>query len=170
MRQFRPFVVVLVVAAGLTLFGCGKNTGTQGGDPGPSGTGRARLVIFGAGYCTICKIRFPEIQQQLDALPAVERDRIGVELLVTAGDPASVRPDDQMAVAYQARVGLKGSAKADKWRWQEFRRLIGPKLEVPAAAVLDEKGNVKRVFTAGDTTFLPQEIVAVAQEVVGGAL
>jgi hypothetical protein len=167
MRIVRSFVFVLAVATTLSSGGCGSNTVSQTGNPPPGGTGRSRLVVFGAGYCTICKIRFPEIQALLDGLPAGVRDRIDVELLVTAGDPASVRPTDALAAAYQARVGLKGTARADEWRWQTFRRLIGPKLEVPAAAVIDEQGRVRRVFTAGETSFVPQEIVAVAAEVAG---
>lgn len=167
MLPFGLFVAALALSA-LSFSGCGSNTGTQGGG-GLPGTGRARLVVFGAGYCTVCKVRFPEIQAQLDKMPAADRERIAVELFVTAGDPASQHPNEEMAAAYLTRVGLKGTAKADPWRWQTFRRLVGTKLEVPAAAVLDESGNVKRVFTAGDTTFVPQEIVAVAADVAGGS-
>lgn len=65
-----------------------------GPNPPPVGNGRARLVIFGAVYCTICKVRFPEIQAQLDRLTATERDKITVDMYLTAGDPASVRPTD----------------------------------------------------------------------------
>lgn len=167
MRKTSAFVAMVALVT-VAVLGCGKSQTQSGGGGTP--TGRSRIVVFGAGYCTICKVRFPEIQALLDALPAAQRDAIDVELYVTAGDPASVRPTEEMALAYQARVKMKGTAKADPWRWQNFRRLIGTQLEVPAAAILDGSGRVQRVFTAGDTTFVPQEIVAVAQDVVSGAV
>lgn len=159
----RTFVATVVAVAALGLFGCGK-TQTQGG-PAPKPTGRSQLILFGAGYCTTCKVRFPELATELAALPAAEREAIDVKLFVTSGDPASVRPTDELAKAYQQRVHLPGTAQADPWRWKNFRKLVGSNLEVPAAVVVDGSGKVARVFTAGDTTFVPQEIVAVAASV-----
>jgi len=166
MRISSSFVATLAGATLMLSFGCGKNTAPQvAPNPPPVGNGHARLVIFGAGYCTICKVRFPEIQAELNRLNATERGKITVDMYLTAGDPASVRPTDEMAVAYSKQLGVNASSRADMWRWQTFRQLISNKFEVPAAAILDANGNIHRVFTAGDTTFVPQEIVAVAKEV-----
>lgn len=163
-------LLVPVLCAVVLATGCGREKVLNRTDPVdpakpstpvPTGPQNVSLVVFGAGYCEVCKSKFPEVDSLLKQFSADARGRVAVKLYVTSGAPASVKPTQELADSYKEHY-LPGanSAQPDKWRWTLFKQLIPGKLDVPAAAVLDEKGNVLKTYVAGDTTFVPAEIVA----------
>ena len=155
----------------LALSGCGRYY--AGGQPArppatptPPPTNfvgkRTSLFLFGAGFCTKCKTQFPDINHKLTEMPAHQRGLLDLKLYYVAGDPSNVRPTQDLADGYRDSYLSLAVALPDlPWRWFTFRAMLpGVKLDVPAAVVLDEENQVIKRFTAGDTTFVPAEIVS----------
>ncbi len=121
---------------------------------------RTTLTVFGAGFCTKCKAQFPEINQLLSQLSAKERALLDIKLFYVAGEPSNVRPTQELAESYRDNYFPLAQPEPDlPWRWANFKLMLpGVKLDVPAAVVSDENGQILKRFPAGDTTFVSAEI------------
>ncbi len=124
------------------------------------------LALFGAPWCSECKTAMPAIQAELDALKPSVSAFVRTKLYVTTSANPSVPPTQQVADEYREAVHLKGTTEPDPWRWTHFRKWIGGSFTLPAAVVLNDGGEVLRVFRAGPTTFVPTEIVSAAVEAI----
>lgn len=170
------WIAILAIFVAIQLTSCGRqNASTRSPltDPGPVPTlpptppgptgPKLQIYFFGNETCDDCKKVIPETQSIADALPPEQRARLVMTLLVScAGSPCNVKPTQEIADRYRDQLHLNFKAAADPWRWTWFRKFIPGKLQVPAAAVLDEKGEILRAFPAGSTSFVPSEIVQFA--------
>jgi len=159
--------VSMVLAVALVVLSCGKEPVRTNPTPPPvEGGSKLKLIVFGNETCDDCKRDLPDIDAQLANLSENQRKRLEVTLLVPcAGNPCNIKPTQEIADRYKSQLKVAFLAAPDPWRWTTFRKLIPGKTQVPAAAILDEKGEtVLQAFTAGSTTFVPSEIVAAVQE------
>src|SRR4051794_14662985 len=116
MRKFIfPVLCTIVLATG-----CGRDKVLPTGDKNSPTVKEGRkvtLVVFGAGYCEVCKSKFPEVDQLLKDFSKDTRSRVNVQLYVTSGAPASVRPTQDLADAYKAHyLPTADKTQADPWR------------------------------------------------------
>lgn len=160
----------LLTLTSFALVGCGRYfAGGQPARPPATPTPvvmvsgkRTTLTVFGAGFCTKCKKQFPEINEALSRLTDKERALLDIRLFFVAGEPSSVRPTQGLAENYRdAYFPLAGAEPDLPWRWANFKVMLpGVKLDVPAAVVSDETGEIVKRFPAGDTTFVAAEIAS----------
>jgi len=160
-------VIYLLLAS--LLASCGGKGGDT--DPSPPATQERKptiLILFGAGFCQDCKNQFPEIQQGIAKLSEKARDHLVVDLFLVAGDPASVKPTQEMAEAY-AKAYYPGAIPFADRDWGMFRNVMpqGEPLRVPAAVVADNSGNILKRWRAGSTTFVPSDIVGFVRGRIG---
>jgi len=163
MRKSLPILFALV------LVGCGKSPVSEPTPPPITDPRHAvQLLVFGAGYCDVCKAKFPQIESLLAQLPAAARKNVNVQIYVTSGDPASVPPDQTLADYYKSKYFASANGtQPDGWRWKTFKK-YGLGRDVPAAVVLDAGGNVLQKYIAGDTTFMPEAIAGFIKSQVMG--
>jgi thiol-disulfide isomerase/thioredoxin len=169
--RFFLFTFVFLIAWST---GCGKEnpyrySGLQNPTNQQNPVGQApavTLALFGAPWCSNCKVEFPQIQNLISQLAEPKFKRLALVLYVTTGATAQEQPTDDIAQRYKAVLNLSGTALADEWRWKKFRQYVGGGLVLPGAAVLDANGNVIKAFRAGAGTFIPSEIVKTAEEAI----
>lgn len=152
-----------VIAGLFALASCGK--ATQGGKQDPLPTKNVELVLFSAPWCTKCKDKHPKIQEQIKAA-TVYAPHIKFKLFVTTGALSNEPPTQQLAEDYNTNdLHIDGPAFADEWRWKTFRKLLpGTPMELPAAVLLDDAGNVLKAFPPGEGTFVVDDIVSTSLE------
>lgn len=179
MRVALGFAVLAFLAA-TQLTSCGRQNGSSRStqsdpvstptpiptpgptDPGPVGP-KIWIYFFGNETCDDCKKHIPEAETLANALPESQRKRLVMTLFVScAGSPCNVKPTQEIADRYRDQLRLGFGAAADPWRWTVFRKYIPGKMQVPAAAVLTENGELLKAFPAGATSFVPSEILAFA--------
>ncbi len=150
-----------VIGGLFAVASCGKSP--QSG-PVVQPTKKVELVLFSAPWCTKCKDKHPQIQAQIKAATEYA-PFIKFKLYVTTGALSNEPPTQALAEEYNANVlHIDGPAFADEWRWKNFRKLVGGTMELPAAALLDEAGNVIKAFAPGETTFLVDDVVTTSLE------
>lgn len=158
----------VILAMGLLLIlGCGLEPGQRPDevhppiDPIKPEEGiEVVLVVYGANWCSICKSELPEIQRELDKLPESVREKIAFKLYVPTGNTSATLPTQESADRYRDFLHLDAEAVIDP-RWQHFKNMIGGSLALPAGAILDSEGKVKKAFKPG-MAFIPSEIVQFA--------
>ena len=126
---------------------------------------RTTLTVFGAGFCSKCKTQFPELSQSISTMSAAEKKILDVKMYLVAGEPSNVHPTQDLADQYKdAHFTVANSFPDLPWRWANFKiNMPGARLEVPAAVVSDENGQIIKRFPAGETSFVPAEIFAFIQ-------
>jgi len=128
----------------LLAVGCGKVVTPPVPPPiTPPANLRTTLLLFSAGFCKVCKQVLPEIDAGLKDKP-----NLTTRLWLVAGDPANVHPTEAMALEYGKHYAPSALAMPDAWRWIMFKNMVGSNLEVPAAVVLGEDGNIIKKFLA----------------------
>lgn len=172
-KSMRSLLLILVPV--LILAGCGKQESQRQPPPITTPGEKMTLVVFGAKYCEVCKSKFPEIQKLLNDLPADSKKRLSVKLYVTAGAPPDEHPTEEIAIQYRNDYmpGVTTVLPDLPWRCGNYQKILSDykdkkKCIVPAAAVLNEKGETVKYFPPGNSTFVSQEIVGFAKARVKG--
>jgi len=155
-KTMKKFLFALLLIAG-----CGSD---QASSPQPSIGQKTTLALFGAPWCGECKHKLPQVNQLIQNESNEFRNAVSIYVYVPTGAGISEKPTQQTADKYKEQLGLSGEAKVDPWMWTNFKKWVGNRLELPAAVVLSEDGRVIRAFKAGNTSFLPEEIVRVLKE------
>ncbi len=99
----------------------------------------------------------PDIQSYLNVLPKADRDKIQFVLYTPTGATATAQPNIEIAYAYAKELGLSAEPKVDPWSWQMFKAHVSKYRALPAAALIDEKGETIRSFPPG--SFSPEDPV-----------
>lgn len=140
----------LVLFAVLLLAGCGKElvpgpAPIPGPGPIPEPEARERVVVavFGAPWCSVCKVRLPEINRALVLLRAA--CDVELRLYLPTGERSHLPPTQSLAERYRDYLGLDASAHIDP-NWQFYRQWVSVALALPGAAVLDSKMNLLKSY------------------------
>lgn len=158
MRVFTSFILGLI-----GIIGCGGPSKPKAVPQISSNT--VTVALFGAPWCSNCKTSFPQIQQEINALTPDKQSRVTLFLYVPTGRQATDdKPTDAGAEEYRQALGLNGKSKADP-KWKVFRRLVGDEQALPAAAILNEQGEVIKKYRGGDG-FVSKDIVSFAASVL----
>lgn len=161
------FLLIMFV---LILYGCGKEA-TQDPhkitpDPTPptphknDGKKSVTLMLWGAFWCANCKRELPEVQTQLKIRLGDDFENVKLQLWVPTGALPNEKPTIEVANQYRDKLKMEAEAFIDPWRWKTFRSYLkGVKTGMPAGVLLNENGEVLKIFIPGMTTFVPEEIV-----------
>lgn len=158
------------VLAGLMVLACGRYPLTKPAtfsEPALiESNKKLTLALFGTPWSAETQSALPALQAEIDKLPEAARRALDVVLYVPTGGTAAIAPTQAEADRLLSVLGIKGRAVADEWRWKNFRKWVGGAFNLPAAAVVDLEGNALKVFRAGPTSFVPQEIAAYTESVI----
>lgn len=164
-------IFILGILFCFSMGGCAQESGASGSlersvpkppieqAPEPEKGVKVILPLFGASWCTWCKVRFPEIQSELDKLS--KSDRSLIELRLYCVDETQNQCD-----IYRDKLKLSAEAFPDP-QWKLFGLWVDGNRNaraIPAAAILNaDSTKVLKSFKAGNS-FISKEVVRVAVE------
>ncbi len=149
---------------GVFLSGCGRHSLSRiapfSEPAGVEGGKKLSLVVFGTSWSAETQSAVPALQVEINRLDETDRKALDLIFYVPTGSTPGSLPTQADAERLGSALGIKGRAIADEWRWKNFRKYFSGQFAVPAAAVVDLDGRVLKTFSAGPTSFIPQEIAA----------
>ena len=148
----RRTVVFAAFSFLLLVWGCGKGGTNNNPTPPPvTGADKLTLALFAAPWCQNCPKELQELDQRFKGF--TKSAQVTTIVYITSGDYPRMPPSQDIADKYKTKLGVGFNFQVDPWPLTYYRRYIqADGQDLPAAVILDEKGNAVKLLAPGQYT------------------
>lgn len=116
----------------------------------------AKLYIFTAPWCHPCSELHKALGPALEAEPEL-KEKVAVTAWVGSTSNPSTPSNEASCAEYKLKLGVFYEFLPDPWRYKTYAKYFGSVGPIPAAAALDDKGELLQKFKPG--TFSAEDLI-----------